>query len=270
MKTRLGYTGFTLVEITLALLVMTLLLGGLFGNLALQQENRRRTETRNDLEQAREALLGYVITHNRLPCPADGSLPESHPAAGHETTARTAQGRCQQLQGVLPWADLGLKQTDSWGRRYTYRVSAAFTECQGPDTASAADPPFLPGSCRIASNTCGLSSTRPCFTLNTVADLRVYNSAPNNCPPPPATPPTGNVANNVPAVIVSHGQRFHGSFAPEGGAPLAGASANEAENSDDNRCFVSRSEEPGRFDDQIVWLSPAILSSRMVAAGQLP
>lgn len=262
--------GFTLIEMALALLILGLLFGGVFGSLTVQQEHRRRQDTRQALEQAREALLGYAITHNRLPCPADGSLPENHPAAGREISARTALGRCQTLQGVLPWAELGLKQTDGWGRRYTYRVSAAFTECQQPGPATTSEPPFWPGSCQNAVTACGLNSAKPCFTLSTVADLRIYSAAPSACPAPPATPPTGNVANNVPAVIVSHGGHFPGSYGPAGGSPLPGASGNQAENSDDNRCFVSRLPAGDDYDDETVWLSPAVLSARLITAGRLP
>ncbi|SFN97319.1 prepilin-type N-terminal cleavage/methylation domain-containing protein [Formivibrio citricus] len=262
--------GFTLVEMAVVLFVIGLLMSGLLGGLSLQQESRRLAETRDALEQAREALLGYALTHNRLPCPADGSLAQTHPAAGRELAARTAQGRCQTLQGVLPWADLGLRQTDGWGRRFTYRVSAAFTECQGPAVAPPGDPPVLPTGCQTAITACGVSGTRPCFTLATTPDLRVYRSAPAACPTPPATPPTGNVANNVPAIIVSHGRQFHGSFGPEGGAPAPGASGDAAENSDDNRCFVSRSDGANGYDDETFWLSPAILFSRLVGASRLP
>ncbi len=264
------YKGFTLVEMAVVLLVVGLLMSGLLGGVSLQQENRRLTETRGAMEQAREALLGYALTHNRLPCPADGSLPETHPFAGREQTGRDAQGRCLALQGVLPWADLGLKQTDGWGRRYTYRVSAAFTECQGPVVTPPGNPPVTPAGCLAASTACGIASGRPCFSLLTTPDLRVYNTAPATCPNPPATPPTGNVANNVPAVIVSHGRVFRGSFGPEGGAASPGASGDEAENSDNNRCFVSRSNGAEGYDDETVWLSPAILFAKQVSAGRLP
>lgn len=264
------YKGFTLVEMAIALFVIGLLMSGLLSGLSLLQETRRLVETRNALEQAREALLGYALTHNRLPCPANGILAETHPAAGREQTVRNAQGRCVNLQGVLPWADLGLKQTDGWGRRYTYRVSAAFTECQGPAVAAPGNPPAIPTGCLSTTTVCGISGTRPCFTLTTTPDLRVYTKAPASCPASPGNPPTGNVANNVPAVIVSHGRQFHGSFGPEGGAVAPGASGDEAANSDNNRCFVSRSNGADGYDDETVWLSPAILFSRLVSTDRLP
>lgn len=231
--------GFTLVEMAVVLVVLGLLMTGLLGGVSVQMENRRLLETRNALEQAKEALIGYALANNRLPCPADPSLASTHADAGHEAS-RDASGHCTLLAGVLPWADLGVKEADGWGRRFSYGTSDKFS---------------------IKTSTCGSTSQNPCFTLTSTADLKVSSAA--GCA-------SANVANGVPAVIVSHGKRFAGSYGSDGNqAP--GATGDEAENSDgaSNKCFVSRSEEPDVYDDQTAWLSTSILLAKLVSAGKL-
>lgn len=238
MKLRTRH-GFTLVEMAVVLAVLSLLMAGLLGGVSAQREHRRLLETRNALEQAKEALIGYALANNRLPCPADPSLASTHADAGHEAS-RNASGNCTLLSGALPWADLGVQESDGWGRRFTYGASEKFS---------------------AKTTSCGSASQTPCFTLTTTADLKVSRAA--GCS-------AANVANGVPAVIVSHGQRFAGSYGADGNqAP--GATGDEAENSDggSDKCFVSRAEEPDVYDDQTSWISASILLAKLVSAGKL-
>jgi prepilin-type N-terminal cleavage/methylation domain-containing protein len=85
--------------------------------------------------------------------------------------------------------------------------------------------------------------------------LRVFAAAPGNC-----NAVAGDVAENVPAVVWS-------------GAKTGYASNDETENTDADRCFVSKDYNTvanQEFDDLINWLSPNILFNRMVSAGSLP
>ena len=69
------------------------------------------------------------------------------------------------------------------------------------------------------------------------------------------------VAAAVPAVVISKGVNN------------AGAGLDEQENSDLDATFVSHTRSgasANEFDDLVVWISPAILFSRMVSAGKLP
>jgi hypothetical protein len=81
----------------------------------------RQTETAvaTALNLAREALVGFAIVNGKLPCPARPETETGGAGAGVED--------CPRLFGALPWATLGLPESDSWGRRYSYRVSAGFT-----------------------------------------------------------------------------------------------------------------------------------------------
>ncbi|MGB8543847.1 MAG: hypothetical protein WCD32_00810, partial [Azonexus sp.] len=65
------------------------------------------------------------------------------------------------------------------------------------------------------------------------------------------------------------GSRSAGAYQPTGVQLPASADPNEAENSNANTTFVSRTPS-GTFDDLVVWIVPSILKSKMVAAGRLP
>lgn len=117
--------GFTLLEMAIVLVIVGLLLGGLLGSLNAMHSVQNEKNTRAQLDEIREALITFAIVNRRLPCPAAPGTPESTAGAGLER-APTAAGCTGGAAGVLPWATLGLSQTDSWGRRFSYRVSPAF------------------------------------------------------------------------------------------------------------------------------------------------
>lgn len=121
-----AHRGFTLVEMAVILVIAGLLLGGLVTSLAAFQQNQRVQETNRHLAEAREALLAFAVIHRRLPCPATSTVANTTPGAGVERPP-VALGCTGGQNGVLPWATLGLRETDGWGRRVSYRVSAAFS-----------------------------------------------------------------------------------------------------------------------------------------------
>ena len=56
--------GFTLIELAIVLVIVTILVGGLAMPLSAQIEARRIGETRKTMEEAREAILGYAMSHS--------------------------------------------------------------------------------------------------------------------------------------------------------------------------------------------------------------
>lgn len=56
--------GFTLVEMAMVLIVVGLLMGGGFQMMKVMQEKARSTEAKQTLEAAKEAVMGFVLTHN--------------------------------------------------------------------------------------------------------------------------------------------------------------------------------------------------------------
>ena len=68
-----GMRGFTLIELSVVVLVITLLLGSLLIPLATQVEQRNMSETQKRLQEIKEALIGFAIANGRFPCPAIGT-----------------------------------------------------------------------------------------------------------------------------------------------------------------------------------------------------
>lgn len=55
--------GFTLIEMAIVLVIITILIGGLAMPLSAQIQARRIGETNRTLEEAREAIIGYAMSH---------------------------------------------------------------------------------------------------------------------------------------------------------------------------------------------------------------
>jgi prepilin-type N-terminal cleavage/methylation domain-containing protein len=139
-------------------------------------------------------------------------------------------GPCTAEEGRVPWVTLGVGRVDAWDNRFRYRVTPAF------------------------------SNSATGFILTSAGTLRVCTD--NAC--------GASVATAVPAVFLSHGKNGLGAFNSAGGANAASANANELVNSNAGELdFVSKALDPA-YDDFLLWLSPNILHSRMIAAGRLP
>ncbi len=229
--------GFTLVEIAVVLLIVALLMGGLVPTLSGQIERRRVSETSKQLDEIQQALIGYAVINGRLPCPAAPN------ATGVESPA--GGGICTNLHnGFLPAATLGLPGTDSagyavdaWGNRIHYAVTG-----WGPNTFTTSN----------GMSTKGISNLSP--------DLLVCSTAPST--PGSCNSGTSLTSNGVPAVIFSTGKN----------GPLGNGPDEQANLDGTNVTFVSHTPtaSPNEFDDLVIWISPNILVSRMVATGKLP
>lgn len=124
--------GFSLVEMAIVLVIVALLLAGLLPTLSSQVEQQRRSETRKQMDEIKEALIGYAIINGALPCPTFQTDP-TH--AGYGVAAATCPA--PTTEGYLPWKTLGLPETDAWGLKrvatanpwlgyFRYRVEPAF------------------------------------------------------------------------------------------------------------------------------------------------
>jgi prepilin-type N-terminal cleavage/methylation domain-containing protein len=232
-------TGFTLLEMAVVLLIVGLLLSGLLPTLSAQAEQQRIADTRKQMNEIRDALLGFAVSKGRLPCPADGTL-TSENNAGLELTAGSGVAMvCSSNRGVVPWVTLGMNETDAWGRRYSYRITSTFAD--GEDGTGS--------NCAVSS---GVS-----FQLCSLGNLTVYKTSGG-----------AKVSDNLPAVIVSHGQNGLGAYTQQG-KQINGVADDESENTDNNNAFVSK-EFTTTFDDLLCWVSPNILFNRLVSAGKIP
>ncbi len=236
-KSRRLLRGFSLIELAIGLLIVGLLLGGGLPLLTSQIEQQRVKDTQKLLDEAKEALLGFALAKGRLPCPDKTGAAGAGTANDGLEDFSAATGLCTVQDGNLPWATLGLPDVDAWGRHLRYSVSNAFSR-QAPAAT---------------------------LTLAAVGDRRVCQSA--AC--------TLVLANGLPAVLLSHGKNGRGARSGAGVALPAPLGADEIENSDADKDFVSHpfsaaNGAGGEFDDIVSWLSTPILFNRMVQGGKLP
>ena len=169
-------SGFTLVEMSIVLVIIALLVGGLLAPLSTQKELEWRTDTAALMEQAREALIGFALVNGRLPCP-DSDVPPDGVENGCLGTANDPN------QGTLPWVTLDLDTgLDPWGNSIGYAVNGAFSN------------PLLTAATPFPLGTAGTNAGR----------LRV-SATPATCAVP------GTVADNVPAILWSGSKTDYGS-----------------------------------------------------------
>ncbi len=233
--------GFSLIEMAIVLTIVALLLAGLVPTVSSQIEQARRNETRKQLDEIQQALIGYAIINGRLPCPANPAFLTGTANAGTEVACTAGT-----LNGVLPWITLGVAETDAWGNRFTYRVTESFADSIAAATVT---PP----------GTCATIPANSSFALCSDGDITIKDGAAGN-----------NIATKIAVVVVSHGPKSAGAYTPQGGATrIAGAMGDELENANNDTTFVSKTTDIG-FDDIVVWVSPNILLNRMVSAGKLP
>lgn len=236
-------SGFTLVEMAVVMVIAGLLLGGLLVPLSVAMQQRGYRETRQALDDIRQALLGYAMAHGHLPCPAKSYLDGAE-------DRDTATGKCRVLDGsvstgFLPWAELGMPRLDAWGHLYRYSVSAAYADALVKITLS----PLTTRAITIMSR----NDAGTAFRLTTDD-------------------------NKSPAAVISMGANGHLAHGDSGIQVGNGSTTNadEQANALDGSTFFSRSyvdnskAAGGEFDDLVVWIAPGIYASKMVEAGQLP
>lgn len=162
--------GFTLIELAIVLIIVGLLFSAILTPIFYQQELANVKQARQDIDDAKTAIVGFAMINGRLPCPDNNG-------DGNED-ACTANTFSTISTGNLPWATLGVKQNDSWQRRYLYTLNNGFSA------------PFL-----INSTGNGAGIIRIC--TNAACTLLLE-------------------ANNVPFVIVSRGS--NGGATPAAGS----------------------------------------------------
>lgn len=231
---RSASTGFTLFELAVVLLVVTLLLGSILVPLSAQVQQRNIAQTQRILEETRDSLIGYAMIHGRLPRPANSATD------GAERDVACA--RDADCTGFVPWAALGTSQVDAWGKILRYSVTPAFT-------------------------------VKGAFSLDTQGDKTVRTRDGSGAPtwlvrslPVPAvifSQGVNNFGMTQDGVVLRNGSTANfdeiDNEYNDGSRPFWA------------RPTASNPGGPGGdFDDQLVWVPTGLLFARMVQAGQLP
>jgi prepilin-type N-terminal cleavage/methylation domain-containing protein len=249
--------GFTIIEVAIVLLVVSVMLGYTVALVPLQRELKQYRQVDDEMQGIMDALTGFAQVNGRLPC-ADGDNDGLEDWPG-------GIADCVSWYGNVPARTIafdgnysqGGVLVDPWGTPYRYQVSAA-------DSGIPAD---LVGDFTI------LTGMRAAGIPNLAPDLQVCNLQP--AAHSAATPNDDivcdvntDVVTNVIAVLVSLGK--------DKAAIAANTSDIQSENLDNSltdTVFVSTTRNDStdnKFDDVVKWLSPSVLFSKMIAADQLP
>ncbi|HWU34484.1 MAG TPA: type II secretion system protein [Methylovorus sp.] len=111
-------SGFSLVELSIVLVIVGLVLAGMLVPLSAQIDQKNYNETQRAMLEMRDGLIGYASSNGYLPCPdTTGDGAEERDAAS---------GACLATEGNIPWAELGMGKQDAWGQNYQYRVTKEF------------------------------------------------------------------------------------------------------------------------------------------------
>lgn len=268
-------SGFTLIEIAIVLLVITILLGYTVAMFPIQQELKQYRQADREMDDIIEHLIAFAQVNGRLPCPDTGTLPGI--LDGQEDIALA--GGCVSYFAWVPRATLGMtgdigniaanngNLLDPWGLGYGYHVSNVDTGPNGNvdlvtpndiqveglvNVNTSLGPPSLPGLRGLI-----VCNNSPALAANDTACL--------------VGPGITTIINNAAVVIVSLGKDGFGG---------AAASNIQAENVDGFQAAVPtdfiytsapHSETTGaEYDDIVKWISPHLLFSKMIEADQLP
>jgi prepilin-type N-terminal cleavage/methylation domain-containing protein len=249
--------GFTLLELSVVMVIMGLLLAGIVMPMSARVDQQRFDATQRQLDDIRATLIAYALTNDALPCPATPA------SAGRSSSTATG---CTAQHGFVPAVTLGLPGarnddhllTDAWGNAIRYSVTAS-----DADTDGLWD--FVrPGEMRDVT----VSALAPNLEVCTTAAGSSATACASN-----AT----TVVGTAPVVLLSMGKDW-ASFASADqlenvGATLGGGPSGRSYGVPSDSVFVMRTQSQATgasFDDLVTWVSPLALYGQMVAAGRLP
>lgn len=231
--------GLTLVEMAVVLLIVGLILGGLITPVSTQIDQRNYAETRKNMEEIREALMGYAASHGHLPCPAISASDGREDRTGSTCTSISNS----QSVGFLPWTELGVPKLDAWGHLYRYSVRLTYADL----------------------NKISLVPLANGITIQTRDNAGNLVNLSNQ--------------GIIPAAIVSMGKNGVLAFNDSGAQIPNNSATNTDEVTNASGAgvtFVSRAlnlntaATGGEIDDMVIWISPGLYLNRMISAGQLP
>lgn len=228
---RIRQTGFSFIELAVAMFIMTLLIGSILVPLATQVEQRQNATSQKILEDARDALMGHAILNGYLPCPdTDGDGAENISGSNCATISSNI------AHGTLPWQTLGIAASDAWGNRIRYSVREEYARRTMFSLTTTA--PTL----RVCTtSTCASALTSSAVAVLVSHGKNGYGGTSSETGAAYVNPSSGDELENTDADrdFVSHVASAQGSTA-------------------------------GEFDDVVIWLPLYTLLNKMVTAGKLP
>lgn len=270
-----GQKGFTLIEIAIVVLIVSILLGYTVAFIPRQQELKQYRQADQEMDEIINRLIGYAQINGRLPCPdtsggggtidgredTDDSINNVTGAVGTDTIIDD----CLAYFGFLPRATIGIsgnfdgsgRLLDPWGQPYLYHVSNVNADSDAdPLTAAALD--------LVSPN-----GIREEGMISVAANADLFICADSIAIGVDLTCDAGELlVSGVAAVIVSTGKDI-GQVA----SAIQNENIDDLHNGTNDKVYTrsTRSDVGGaEYDDLVKWISPNLLFSKMIEADQLP
>lgn len=249
--------GFSLVEISIVLLIMGLLITGSMTMFSTQRDGVMYSESNMRLQQIKNAMLGFLVINKYMPCPDTNDST----AVGYGRENRATNGRCTAVSGSVPFLDLGLSQADATDGKYSpiryYVNQEANVLVRMQDHESSAS--------YFCNSTCaGLiaDQMKPMFDLQTPPTATKLGSGNYNiCAKDNSTCTAGSVMSfeDLPIVLVADNIKGAGNCSAQ--------TASEQENCDGDSLFWQgnfnmKDERP--FDDYVLGISAYEIKGKML------
>lgn len=257
MEKRVRQDGFTLIEMSLVLVIVGIVIMIVYPALTAAQRSTQQSLTTSNLNALMKASAAFVQSNGCLPCPTPASTLGAGFGRVRGDTVASLCGTCSvsAAEGIVPFVSLGIPAAmakDGWGRWITMRVDPALTINFGivPPTSLCLSSDPLP--CVLGESRKGLCQAN----LSTANRLNI------------ATP--GGGTQQAAILFLSHGANGYGAFYAD---PVANSGSNlhdfkgpltacspsggyERCNANNDRDFVNAplSNDPSSpFDDQMVF-----------------
>ncbi len=130
-KVNTAQSGFTLVEIAIVLLIVTILLGYSVAMFPLQQELKQYRHVQAEMDSVIEHLVAFAQVNGRLPCPDTSTDIDTSGNTIDGEEDRLGINACEAYFGFLPGRTLGINGKynaagaliDPWDSGYGYAIS---------------------------------------------------------------------------------------------------------------------------------------------------
>lgn len=279
-------TGFTLIELGMVLVVISLIVGPIFSYLTVSRDKENLQVTIDKQKKIAIAISNYVQKNGYLPCPA-GSFTVTQTSPWWQLIYGTQRDSCHAAvgsrYGIVPFRDLGLVESDvidGYGNPFTYAVSPAannipdmnptitgspvaiYPDCTG--TKWAGEHPKKYFCCRqaaLSEQVEVLTFPDPLDTgatpITPVRDIQgLHGYSPTGLG---AAVPKGQSLRYFAYVLVSHGKNGEGSYIMRrtGRKPWRIAGTREQENGASSTVFydlpINTKSGNDYFDDIVLW-----------------
>lgn len=194
MKKKVLLSGFSLVELSISIAIIALIAGSAISVAITNDYTIKKTLTENKMDRIEEAIQGFFVLNQRLPCPADGKSSfessdfglEGVPSKSSCPNANDSNGTV--FSGVLPVRSLKLPDSfifDGWNRRFSYIVDINFANNKNTNT-----------SCEDSSDGCFLNTPSGLIEVKGEEDAVLTSEAIY--------------------IVISYGENGHGAYAQNG------------------------------------------------------